>query len=581
MQHDDERFGMTEAPSFIKDAAKGIEAAKKTEAEKAEADRAKAERDQCKDELQRATDEKVRLAKDAAEGLSEYHGLELEVRIKAKAKELGVAKDRLRKEVTLLRDGYAAADAVAVMPEVEPWPEEVDGDALLDELVKTIRAYVILEYHDALIVALYLVQTQSYHLWDFCARLNITSPEPRCGKTTAQKVAGELANKAKFADNISPSAVFRWVEQHKPTLVIDEVDQWLTLDSELIQLLTSGYEEGKKAVRNEKVGDSYVPVEFDLYCPCILAGIDGSLKKPQLVDRCITVRLQRKARGQKTKRFRRRECDQLHDLRSMIKRWMVDHEAELAKTQPPVPDEIDDDRAADKWEPLLAIADVAGGEHGVQAREAMLRLCRLEEDNQSVRVKLLADLKDIFEKHSADKLLTEEILDNLIAMESRPWPEFSRGKPLTPSGLARLLKPHKVRPKSVRSSRSGKQKKGYDIGDFKEAFRYLPQDGTTAQAPEEAQTSAENSCAASETCDGTVPLAESHNGTLKPAVHKGCAVVPDKTPPLGGCGDQPDAEDLEHDAEERAAIQGEPEADPLYIPPWLDGRPSRMAKSSI
>ena len=69
-----------------------------------------------------------------------------------------------------------------------------------------------------------------------------SSPEPRCGKTTAQKVAGELVNKAKFADNISPSAVFRWVEQYKPTLIIDEVDQWLTLDSELIQLLTSGYE---------------------------------------------------------------------------------------------------------------------------------------------------------------------------------------------------------------------------------------------------------------------------------------------------------------------------------------------------
>jgi hypothetical protein len=85
MQHDDERFGMTETPDFIKDAAKGIEVAKKASAENAEADHLKAKADQCKDELQRATDEKVRLAKDAAEELSEYHGLELEVRIKAKA----------------------------------------------------------------------------------------------------------------------------------------------------------------------------------------------------------------------------------------------------------------------------------------------------------------------------------------------------------------------------------------------------------------------------------------------------------------------------------------------------------------
>ncbi len=154
MQHDDERFGMTQTPVFMKDAAKGIEAAKKASAEKAEADHLKAAADQCKDERQRGTDEKVRLAKDAPEELSEYRGLELEVRIKAKAKELGIAKDRLWKEVTLLRDGYAAADAMASIPEPEPWPEEVDGDALLGELLETIREYVVLEYHDALIVAL-------------------------------------------------------------------------------------------------------------------------------------------------------------------------------------------------------------------------------------------------------------------------------------------------------------------------------------------------------------------------------------------------------------------------------------------
>ena len=130
---------MTDSPSFIKRDIKGIRAAKKESAEKAEAERRKAEADRLKEERQRATDEKVRLAKEAAEDLAQYRGLDLEVRVKAKAKELDIGKDVLRKEVALLQDGYKAADAIVTMPEVEPWPEEVDGDALLDELIETFR----------------------------------------------------------------------------------------------------------------------------------------------------------------------------------------------------------------------------------------------------------------------------------------------------------------------------------------------------------------------------------------------------------------------------------------------------------
>ncbi len=131
-----------------------------------------------------------------------------------------------------------------------------------------------------------------------------------------------------------------------------------------------------------------------------------------------------------------------------------------------------------------------------------------------------------------------------------------------------------VRPKSVRSSLSGNQKKGYDVEDFKEAFRYLPQDGTSAQMPEEAQASAENPC------DVTVPFQESQNVTLKPAADKGCDAVTDKTPPLDGGDYEPDAEDIEHEREEREAIKDEPEPDPFEIPDFLDRRSSRTGQAN-
>ena len=66
-------------------------------------------------------------------------------------------------------------------------------------------------------------------------------------------------------------------------------------------------------------------------------------------------------------------------------------------------------------------------------------------------------------------------------MENRPWPDFGRGKPITASGVARLLKPFGVRPKSIRTG-TGTQK-GYEMADFEDAFaRYLlPQAGTPEQ----------------------------------------------------------------------------------------------------
>ena len=61
-------------------------------------------------------------------------------------------------------------------------------------------------------------------------------------------------------------------------------------------------------------------------------------------------------------------------------------------------------------------------------------------------------------------------------MEGRPWPDWKAGKPLTPSQLARLLKPFGVISDSVRVG--GKTPKGYYRHQFTEAWdRYLAAEG--------------------------------------------------------------------------------------------------------
>ena len=57
-----------------------------------------------------------------------------------------------------------------------------------------------------------------------------------------------------------------------------------------------------------------------------------------------------------------------------------------------MPDGIED-RDADVWEALLAVADVAGGDWPERARVALLRLLRTQGSTPSLGVRLLADLR--------------------------------------------------------------------------------------------------------------------------------------------------------------------------------------------
>ena len=107
-----------------------------------------------------------------------------------------------------------------------------------------------------------------------------------------------------------------------------------------------------------------------------------------------------------------------------------------------------EDRSADVWEALLAVADKAGGEWPKRARVACVALvAELRDGVPSLGIKLLTDLKVIFDGH--DHKPTHDILRALYAIEESPWSEL-RGKPLTPRGLANLLRPYNVKPRDVR-----------------------------------------------------------------------------------------------------------------------------------
>jgi hypothetical protein len=106
----------------------------------------------------------------------------------------------------------------------------------------------------------------------------------------------------------------------------------------------------------------------------------------------------------------------------------------------PVSPEALNDRATDNWESLFNIADIAGGDWPSAARAAAKALSGDDSDD-SLSIRLLADIRDLFNQPGGeDRIGSTELCEKLCALELAPWSTLTRGKPLTPARLARMLK---------------------------------------------------------------------------------------------------------------------------------------------
>lgn len=365
-------------------------------------------------------------------------------------------------------------------PLAEPWPEAVEGGALLDEITSLLRRYVVLPADAAEALALWTVHTYAFHLRDVTAYVGIESPEKRCGKTTLLDLLSLLVNRAVVASNISPSAIYRVIEEVRPTLIIDEADTFFQGNEELRGILNAGYTRKAAFVvrvdmSSGKKADGGL-ASFSCWCPKIMAAI-GRLPDT-LADRCIIVRMQRKLPSETCERMRRLDTD---DLCRRCARWVQDHQEHLTAAQPPLPAELHD-RAADIWEPLLAVADLAGGAWPQRARQAALNLAATTEDTGTIG-SLVVEILKAFDRAQADRMLSRHLVlalnfGDLSSLTQAPARRsvFESGcgnKPITELWLANTLRPYGVRPLN---RRVGDQVgRGYAKADFLDMFRrYVP-----------------------------------------------------------------------------------------------------------
>jgi putative DNA primase/helicase len=117
----------------------------------------------------------------------------------------------------------------------------VAGDKLLNDLAAVFTRYVILPKHAAEALALWVVHAWAFDAWDISPFMVIVSPEKRCGKTTVLIILQFLTPRSELASNISASAVFRYVQDERPTLLIDEADTFIKDNEEMRGVLNSGH----------------------------------------------------------------------------------------------------------------------------------------------------------------------------------------------------------------------------------------------------------------------------------------------------------------------------------------------------
>ncbi|MER7919432.1 MULTISPECIES: DUF3631 domain-containing protein [unclassified Streptomyces] len=370
----------------------------------------------------------------------------------------------------------------------------IDGAALLSEVEAFHRRFNVFPSEAAYVaVALWDAHAHLLDCFDSTPRIAFLSPEPGSGKTRALEIVETLVPQPMTAVNASAAALFRSVSSGngKPTILFDEIDTVFGPkagdNEELRGFLNAGHRRTGVTYRCIGDGGQQTVQAFPSYCAVAVAGL-GSLPDT-ILSRSVIIRMRRRARNEKVEPFRARIHEvEGHQLRDRLAAWAEQARGFVLGAWPDMPDGVAD-RPADVWEPLLAIADAAGGDWPKRARAACVALVTASKANDkgSLGVRLLTDLRD----HvliGVDKLPTIAILDRLNALDDAPWADLD-GKPLDNRRLARMLGEYMtaditpIKSRNIRTA--GGVLKGFHAEDLADAWaRYCP------PPPQEPATSA-------------------------------------------------------------------------------------------
>ena len=351
----------------------------------------------------------------------------------------------------------------------------------LDEIETFITRFVRFPdpQHQPVAVTLWVAHTYAIDAAENTPYLQISAPEKRSGKSRLLEVLEVLAYGPVMTNSISPAALFRVIDELSSTMLIDEYDNLLGRNAgesggDLRAILNAGHRRGAKVHRTVPVGRDFKLKSFEVFGAKALAGI-GDLPDT-IADRCIPIRLQRQPPHDQAEKFRRDQRGEAELIALDLGNWMKLRIDDLRYARPSVPAALND-RLADGWEPLIAIADAAGESWPANARAAAVALAGTDDiDSVSTGQTLLTDIRVIFDRGGSNLIATTDgpaiwtaaLIEGLHGLEESPWGDWD----IKARRVARILRGFEVKPRNVR--RGETVKRGYRRRDFEETWvRYI------------------------------------------------------------------------------------------------------------
>lgn len=387
-----------------------------------------------------------------------------------------------------VRRGASLADAAADDMNSDLRGAEMldsNGAVIVELLEGVLTRFLVLPRSAVLPIALWLIATHCFRLFQALAYVSVVSPTPGCGKTRLQELASLLVSTPEPTSNTTEASLFRMIESYEesgigPTLLFDEAET-LRENSErsgnLRNILNAGNRADAVVNRCNKSGNGYTVEKFHVYCPKMISCIE--MPPPTIASRSIVMLMQKKRKDQRVERFIKRkaqaDCDA---LREVCGEWIKENQEEIGKVYDNLPDlEFLPDRDAEGWEPLFAILSVAAPHRIPELRrcaESLTRQKVADTQDDNLVLRLLADIRSVWPENQRTgapepRAATSALLERLRAIEESPWAD---DVPLSPRRLAKMLKGFVVVPKQMRfAATTGK---GYEYSELSQVFsRYL------------------------------------------------------------------------------------------------------------
>jgi hypothetical protein len=349
-------------------------------------------------------------------------------------------------------------------------------DAILAAVLVLLKKHLVLTPAQYLAVVLWIMFTYCSALFRHSPILAFVSPVKRCAKTTSLALTAALSNRAVMVGDPTIASLFRLIDDFSPSLFIDELDQLIPRCKQLIGFLNSSHE--KTGAKTLRVIDE-IPMLFNTFGPKALGCIGGLPDTVQ--DRSIVILCRRKKPDEVVDPLPEKPEVEYRDIATEIGLWVFEHQEEIRQCIPKIPPGLND-RSADNWRPLFAIAEVLGEKWASMAREAAVAISRAADaDSVDPAEQLLRDIKLVFD---ADPTVTEIVVEELhrqLLEINVLWPEFANGQGLSKTKIGLMLKPFGITSHVTRLAGSKTTKRVYVRADFADAFsRYCPADSPAA-----------------------------------------------------------------------------------------------------